>query len=255
MSCLRKSLSRRSVILFAGLFSALLLSSFSYATPIFDTFGVLDGATFGGQGIPNDEVAISSQFVDGDVTIIVAMSATQRFSNPALTSDGAGTFFANTGSNFGGAGESANEGALWNFNYYMKVEGINGATPVLADYQIDLFYDFDTSLDTAIGSLGVINVTNSILAVDPTLTLVEDSQNLLFGFLAASIPGFITPPAGAFDPNAVGEYNFGIQVSRAGWGIETVAMDVQVSVIPEPSALALAALGMCALGFWRRRTL
>ncbi len=226
-------------------------TALAQATPIYDTFGPLDDATFGGQGIPNDEVAIASQFVDGDVTIIVAMSATQRYSNPALTNDGAGTYFATPGSNFGGNNQSAIEGALWNFNYYMKVIGSNGATPVLADYQIDLYYDFDTSFDTAIGSLGSINVTNAILgSANPGATLVEDSQNLMFGFLASAIPGVISPPAGAFDPNALGEYNFGIQVSKAGWGVETVAMDVQV--VPEPASLALLALGGLALTQRRR---
>lgn len=226
------------------------LAATAHATPVFDTFGPLDEATFGGQGIPNDEVAISSQFIDGDVTIIVAMSATQRFSNPPLTNNGAGTYFATPGSNFGANNESLNEGALWNFNYYMKVIGTNGATPVLADYQIDLFYDFDTSFDTAIGSLGVINVTNAILGgPDPSITLLEDSQNLMFGFLASAIPGVITPPPGAFDPNALGEYNFAIQVSRAGFGVEAVAMDVQV--IPEPASLAL--LGLAGLTLATRR--
>lgn len=221
------------------------------ATPIYDTFGPLDDATFGGQGIPNDEVAISSQFVDGDVQIIVAMSATQRYSNPALTNNGAGTFFATPGSNFGGAGQSVNEGALWNFNYYMKVIGTNGATPTLADYQIDLYYDFDTGFDTALGSLGKINITNSILAsAAPAVTLLEGSQNLMFGFLASSIPGFLTAPAGSFDPNALGEYNFAIQVSRAGFGVETVAMDVQV--VPEPAGVALLTLGGLALSTRRR---
>ena len=222
------------------------LTAAAQATPVYDTFGPLDEATFGGQGIPNDEVAISSQFVDGDVTIIVAMSATQRYSNPALTNNGAGTYFATPGSNFGGNNESANEGALWNFNYYMKVIGTNGATPVLADYQIDLYYDFDTGFDTALGSLGKINVTNAILgSANPGATLLEDSQNLMFGFLASTIPGVIAPPAGAFDPNALGEYNFAIQVSRAGFGVEAVAMDVQV--VPEPASLTLLTLGGLAL--------
>jgi len=221
------------------------------ATPVFDTFGPLDAATFGGQGIPNDEVAVSTQIVDGDVTITLAMSATQRFSNPALTNDGLGTYFAGPGSNFGGANESTNEGALWNFNYYMNVEGANGATPILADYQIDLFYDFDTGLDTPVGSLGSINVTNAILGgPDPTATLVEDSQNLMFGFLAAPIPGVVAPPAGAFDPNDLGEYNFILTISGGGLPLETVAMDVQV--IPEPASLLLGLLGGTAVIARRR---
>jgi hypothetical protein len=231
--------------------TAMLLAGSAHATPIFDTFGPLDQATFGGQGIPNQEVAVSSQIVDGDVTITVAMSATQRFSNPPLTNDGAGTYFAGPGSNFGGNNESAFEGALWNFNYYMHVEGTNGATPELADYQINLYYDFDTGFDTPIGSLGVINVTAGILGgPDPNATLVEDSQNLLFAFLASPIPGVLTPPAGAFDANALGEYNFAIEVIGGGIGIETVAMDVQV--IPEPASLVALGLGGLAL-LTRRR--
>jgi hypothetical protein len=55
---------------------------------------------------------------------------------------------------------------------------------------------------------------------------------------------FVDAPGGAFDPNALGEYNFGIQVSRAGWGIETVAMDVQV--VPEPGTAILIGLGVGA---------
>lgn len=221
------------------------------ATPVFDTFGPLDDATFGGQGIPNQEVAVSTQIVDGDVTITVAMSATQRYSNPPLTNDGLGTYYAGPGSNFGGAGESTTEGALWNFNYYLKVEGDNGATPVLADYQIDLYYDFDTGFDTPIGSLGSINVTNAILAsATPGDTLAEGSQNLNFGFLATSIPGFISAPAGSFDPNALGEYNFAITVSSAGLPVETVAMDVQV--VPEPASLVLGMLGGAAMIARRR---
>jgi len=243
-----------SSLKFASFATAALLtaSASAFATPIFDTFGPLDDATFGGQGIPNQEVAISSQFEDGDNLITVAMSATQRFSNPPLTNDGAGTYFATPGTNFGGNGESTNEGALWNFNYYITVEGINGATPVLADYQIDLFYDFDTGFDTPLSGLGSINVTAGILATDPSLTLVEGSENLLFGFLATPIPGLVNPPAGAFDPNALGEYNFAIQVSNSGgFGVETVAMDVQI--IPEPTSLALLLVASPLLAFRRRR--
>lgn len=221
------------------------------AAPIFDTFGPLDDATFGGQGIPNDEVAISSQFTFGTDEITAAMSATQRFSNPALTNDGAGTYFATPGSNFGGNGESGIEGALWNFNFYLNLDSTAGN--VLADYQIDLYYDFDTGFDTPLGSLGSINITNSLLS-DPNTagnTLAEGSQNLNFGFLASSIPGFITAPGGSFDPDALGEYNFAITISRSGFPIETVAMDVQV--IPEPATIATALAAVSAVFVMRRR--
>ena len=61
----------------------------------------------------------------------------------------------------------------------------------------------------------------------------------------------LVPPAGSFDPNALGEYNFGITVSRNGWPTETVAMDVVVT--PEPTALALIGLGGLVLALRRRR--
>jgi hypothetical protein len=74
----------------------------------------------------------------------------------------------------------------------------------------------------------------------------------MFAYLASPEPGVISPPAGTFDPDALGEYNFGIQVSKDGWGIETVAMDVQV--IPEPASLALMGVGGLLLLSRRRAT-
>ncbi|MEX2111601.1 MAG: PEP-CTERM sorting domain-containing protein [Pirellulales bacterium] len=197
-------------------------------------------------------MAVSSQFVDGDVLITVAMSATQRYSNPPLTNNGAGTYFATPGSNTGGNNESPNTGALWNFNYYLKVEGSNGATPVLTDYQINLYYDFNPGFDTPIGLLGNINVTNVLLATNPSSTLEEGSENLLFGYLAVAVPGFLTPPPGAFNPNALGEYNFAITVfNQSGFGVETVAMDVQI--VPEPATAVLFGAGLAAIYLIRRQ--
>jgi hypothetical protein len=218
------------------------LSASASAIPIFDTFGPLPEATFGGQGIPNEEVAASSQFVDGDTTVTIALSATQRFSNPALTNDSAGTYFAMPGSNFGGMGESATEGALWNFNFYIHAEDGAGMPVALSNYQIDLSYDFDPGANTPVPDLGSINVTNGLLAAMDTTNLVEDSQNLNFGFLGTSIPGFLTAPTfGSFDPNALGEYTFVLELKdlSSGLSLDTVAIDVVV--VPGASTLALLA--------------
>ncbi|MEM1072095.1 MAG: PEP-CTERM sorting domain-containing protein [Planctomycetota bacterium] len=242
----------RSTYVLLGVAAATMASGAS-ADPIFDTFGPLPQATFGGTGIPNDEVAAGTQFVDGQNTITIALSATQRFSNPALGNDGAGTYFATPGSNFGGNAESTTEGSRWNFNFYISIEAPSGSSPRLADYQIDLFYDFDTGADTAIGDLGRINVTNSILvSSDPNATVTQGSQNLLFGFLGTSIPNLLDAPAGSFDPNALGEYSFALTVSQiGGLPLETVAIDVDV--VPAPASAALLAAGGLAMARRRRR--
>jgi len=235
--------------------AAVLMSGGAFAAPIFDVFGPLPEATFGGTGIPNDSVAVSQQIVDGSTTITIALSATQRFFNPPLTNDGAGTYFAQAGSNTGGPGSTSSlEGALWNANYFIDVDG-GGRT--ITDYAFNLFYDFDPAFDNGPAGLGVGNVTAavgaSVLGVGPLATRVEGSENMLFGSLASNVPGLQTAPAfGPFDPNAVGEYNFAITVERiGGFAIETVAMDVQVVPIPAAAVLFSSALAM--LGWVRRR--
>jgi hypothetical protein len=64
--------------------------------------------------------------------------------------------------------------------------------------------------------------------------------------LHGTTKGFTT-----FNPNATGEYNFAMQVSRDGWGVENVRMDVQVVPVPAAAWLFGGALG--ALGWLRRR--
>ncbi len=251
MQMIRRMTRRTAAIGSFALALALSASSGAWATPLYDYFGPLNEATFGGTGIPNDEVAVASQFEDGDVEITVAMSATQRYDNPALTNDGAGTYFAGPGSNI--KGPDSLEGALWNFNYFIRVVGLNGATPKLSDYQFDMYYDFDTGLDTAKVSLGIINMTAGVLgSPTPLATLAEGSENLLFAYLTAGIPGVVTPPpSGSFDADALGEYNFGIEVSRGGWSVEAVRMDVQV--VPEPTTALLMACGLAGLAAAGRR--
>lgn len=235
-----------SAVVYFGMASSVM------AAPLYDTFGLLDDATFGGTGIPNDEVAISSQFSNGTSLITVAMSATQRYGNPALTNDGAGTYFAGTGSNTGpGSPAGTQEGALWNFNFYINIDS---TTETLSDYDITLFYDFDPAFDNGPAGLGSINITNSIIfSADPAATKVEGSENLMFSYLATDTAGFLVAPTyPAFDPNALGEYNFGISVGQSGWGVENVRMDVQV--VPVPAAAWLFGSGLLGLvGIARRK--
>ncbi len=246
--------------------AALTLTSPAWAVPTFGTFGPFD-ATFGGSGIPNGSVAVSEQFVaDYDsasgrqsATITVAMNATQRFSNPAVTNDGIGTFFATPGSNFGdpsnpdGPGPSASRGATWNFNYYIGVEGINGSTPTLEDFNIDLFYDFDPGNDTPVGQRGRIDIDNAVTGTGPTV--VQNSQNLMFQFLENGIPTVVVPPTGvtSFDAEATGEYSFAIEVGSLLDSSDITTVGIDVVVIPEPASLVLAGIG-AGLILVRRRS-
>lgn len=249
-----------------GLACALAIPGIASAIPVYDTFGPLTGANFGGTGIPNGSVAISSQFYDGDNLITVAMNATARYDNPVVTNNGAGTFYAGTGSNIKGPG-AGSLGALWNWNYYIKVEGVGPTppSPILTDYDITLYYDFNPAFDNLSAStLGKINVTAALKCYGSTASIAQGSENLLFGYLASAstcpVPGpnfgtaLLTPSVSfpTFNPNASGEYNFSIRVSREGWGVESVAMDVQVVPVPAAAWLFGSALGLA--GLMRRRS-
>ncbi len=232
----------------AAVIFAISLPGIASAWTIYDDFGAFPDATWGGTGIPNDAVAASLQIVNGEDTIRIAMSAHGRYSNPLVTNNGAAIYTAGTGSNFGGAGESADEGALWNWTYFVDISGPS----VLADYQIDLYYDLDPA-GSAFGDLsglGHIDFTALLLAGDPAATLVEGSQNNLFGFLAVDSFGIDAPNFVAFNPNEVGNYQYAITVSRAGFGVDVIAMEV--NVIPIPAAVWLFGSALGFLGWTHR---
>ncbi len=211
-------------------------------SPTFDVFGPLPEATFSGSGIPNHSVAITS-FVDGANTITLGLTATQRFGEPPVTNDGAGTFTAQAGG-FPGMPTLAR----WNFDYFVKIVG--GGT--LADYAINLLYDLDPGAGTDESAHGVWDLSASF----PTDVLNQDSQNLGFGFLAAGFPPFVIAPGfGPFDPTAAGEYTFALRVSSLG-GSPLGESAIQVNTVPEPisaSLFGIGALGLAIGGARRRR--
>ena len=102
------------------------------------TFGSLPANSFGGSGIPTNAV-----MKGGNHGVVIGLSATQRYSSPALTNDGAGTFFATPGYS---TGAPVNVGfADWNFDYF-----VGSATN--HDY-FTLFVDLDPAVGNSLGSL------------------------------------------------------------------------------------------------------
>ena len=223
--------------------------------PTFDTFGTLAGATFGGSGIPNDAVAIST-ISTSDGTLTFGLTAFGRYLNPAVGNNGAGTFTATPGSNYGDPTNatmpSSTLGATWNFGYYIDVQGAVSLGDFLdaSGGAIRLLYDFKPGTNTDQSQLGVIDLGTAGGAGIYSVTTVQDSQNLLFGFFATGGTG-ITPPGGTFDPNAGGEYTFALQyLDAAGAVVGQSAINVDV---PEPATLAFVGLGLAGLGIMRRR--
>jgi hypothetical protein len=217
--------------------------------PTYDTFGSTSD-TFGGSGIPNDAVA-QTVITDGGATITLGLTAHQRYDNPALSNDGAGTFTATAGSNAKPTAAGA-VGALWNFAWDIDIDGGAG----FDDYDFDLRYDFDPAASTAEGAHGIIHLN--------TFTWSDNSQNLLFSFLDGNtldgffsvLVGLTTPPSGSFDPGVNGEYTFALIASNTSGELGRSAIRVNVvggrSVPDGGATLLLLAFGAGGLAAFRQ---
>jgi hypothetical protein len=231
----------RRLGLLAGCIAGLLTAGTANATPIYPTyttFGALPGATFGGSGIPNDPVAITT-ILDGSNIITLGLTATARYNNPAVTNDGAGTFTAGIG---GDAAHGQPGYAKWNFDFY--------ASQTSGNYVYDLLYDLDPAAGTQGAALG------NVLFPMGGATTTQDSWNLGFGFLRTGAAGVTTPDyLPGFSPGANGQYSFALIAKDATTGVELgrSAILVNVNSVPEPPSMMLLGTGLATLVVARSR--
>lgn len=197
-------------------------------SPSYTTFGPLPAATFGGTGIPNSAVSVTSVVnPSGGGNLTLGLTAHQRYDNPAVTNDGAGTFFAVTGDD---SAHGQPNYARWNFGLYL--------TGVKSGQETRLYYDTnpavgnDVSTYLSLGSLGGY----------------QESWNLGMGFLGGA----------AFPESSSGQYSFalvtfdsqGVEFARSAMIVNVG--DVRTSVPDAGPSSALLLFGLGGLGLIKR---
>ena len=211
-------------------------------TPTYTTFGTLSGATFGGTGIPNHAVAITTI---SNVTL--GLTAHARYSNPLVLNNGAGVFTAVAGGDiYTPAPNTQPTWARWNFGWYASNTGST-------QYFLELLYDFDPAAGTDESALGQAwGPLGPATLLGPTT--LQDSWNLGMTFLHPPTPSGVTSPTyPSFDPNTSGEYSFALLL-RDLLGNELGRAAILVNAVPDGGAtLGLLGVGLLGLVALARR--
>ncbi|HEY1091163.1 MAG TPA: PEP-CTERM sorting domain-containing protein [Burkholderiaceae bacterium] len=223
---------------------AAVVSSSAFASPVtptFSQFGTLSAATFGGSGMDNTSVAMTTvsqanklgNLTLGSTTAVMGLTISERYGVPAVSDNGAGVFTA-----LAGAYAPGDNLARWNFNYYVSNTKSGALAPNLtyklfADFDSALGNDLSTYVDVSAYLLGSITFSGLNF-------VTQDSENLGFGTSFAQ-----------FDPNQIGQYGFALVAYSSG--NEIGHSSILVNVVPEPTSLLLAGVALLGLAGTRRR--
>ena len=211
-------------------------------TPVYTTFGTLAGATFGGIGIPNTAVAITT-IPNATNDVILGLTAHTRFDAlPVTTNNSAGAFFTQSGVD-GNAPSPADPYAEWNVGFYIAGN--------LNPYNIFFVYDFDPAAGNAQSTHGM----GFCFTCSGSADLEQGSYNMGMNFLSAPVPGVLTPPSpvSTFNPSANGTYTFALIAYSKTTNLEVGRSAISVTAVPEPGTYTMMLAGLAAVAALVRR--
>jgi hypothetical protein len=196
------------------------------------TFGTLPGATWGGSGIDNNNAQITTISIPGaaPIAITLGLEANPRLTPGVLANNGAGTYYATTGSSAGHP-----TWANWNMGFYI------GASPAntLGLYTFTLTYGLEGGSSFTFDPMLIGDNTGAP-------NTAQNSENLGFGFLSI--------PIGGFDPNASGTYDFTLSAYVNGdlLGSDSAKVVVGNGVPDGGSTIAMLGFAACGLLVFKR---
>jgi choice-of-anchor A domain-containing protein len=145
---------------------------------------------------------------------------------------------------------------------------LTGSDPLLNVFDVSLSHNAEVIINTPVGSTVLINVagTSPVIqnlsftgngAADPSLLLFNFPDAVSLQFSNLTIPGTVLAPGAAVNFSSGRQYGTliadSLEATSVGFHSNPFVGDPPVDPVPEPSALALFALGAASLAAWRCR--